>query len=92
VYCWADGAYSNVRLADDRLYLLVIIGVTEHGHKKPVAVEDGHRESEVNWRELLTSLRERRLEYAPEVAVGAGALGFWGALRKVFPDTLHQWC
>ena len=32
VYWWADGVYSNVRL-DDRLCLLVIIGVTEHGHK-----------------------------------------------------------
>ena len=30
VYWWADGIYSNVRL-DERLCLLVIIGVTEHG-------------------------------------------------------------
>jgi len=57
VYWWADGVYSNVRL-DDRLCLLVIIGVTEHGHKELIAVEDGHRESEASWRELLTGLHE----------------------------------
>jgi transposase-like protein len=74
-YWWTDGVYSNVRL-DDRLCLLVIIGVTEYGHKELVAVEDGHRESEANWRELLTGLRERGLDYAPKLAVGDGALGF----------------
>lgn len=91
VYWWADGVYSNVRL-DDRLCLLVIIGVTEHGHKELVAVEDGHRESEASWRELLTGLRERGLEPSPKLAVGDGALGFWKALSKVFPDTRHQRC
>lgn len=91
VYWWADGVYSNVRL-DDRLCLLVIIGVTEHGHKELVAVEDGHRESEASWRELLTGLRERGLEPSPKLAVGDGALGFWKALSKVFPDTCHQRC
>ena len=91
VYWWADGVYSNVRL-DDRLCLLVIIGVTEHGHKELVAVEDGHRESEASWRELLTDIRERGLEPSPKLAVGDGALGFWKALSKVFPDTRHQRC
>lgn len=91
VYWWADGVYSNVRL-DDRLCLLVIIGVTEHGHKELVAVEDGHRESEASWRELLTDLRERGLKPSPRLAVGDGALGFWKALSKVFPDTRHQRC
>ncbi len=43
VYFWADGIYSNVRMGD-RLCLLVLIGVTEHGHKELVAVEDGLRE------------------------------------------------
>jgi len=32
VYWWADGVYSNVRM-DDRLCLLVIIGVTEQGSR-----------------------------------------------------------
>jgi putative transposase len=91
VYIWADGVYSNVRL-DDRLCLLVIVGVTEHGHKELLAVEDGVRESEASWLELLTGLRERGLEQGPKLAVGDGALGFWNALNKVYPATGHQRC
>ena len=91
VYWWADGIYSNVRL-DSRLCLLVIIGVTEHGRKELVAVEDGHRESEASWLELLSDLQGRGLEAAPKLAVGDGALGFWKALTKTFPETRHQRC
>jgi transposase-like protein len=91
VYWWADGVYSNVRM-DDRLCLLVIIGVTEQGHKELVAVEDGRRESEASWKELLTGLRERGLTTAPKLAVGDGAMGFWAALGKVYPETDHQRC
>ncbi len=91
VYWWADGVYSNVRM-DDKLCLLVIIGVTEHGRKELVAVEDGYRESEKSWNELLTGLRQRGLERAPKLATGDGALSFWSALAKVYPDTRHQRC
>jgi len=80
-----------VRL-DDRLCLLVIIGVTEHGHNGLIAVADGHRESEASWLELLTGLRQRGLTQGPKLAVGDGALGFWKALNKVYPGTEHQRC
>jgi len=91
VYWWADGIYSNVRM-DDRLCLLVIIGVTEHGRKELVAVEDGHRESDASWTELLMGLRGRGLTLSPKLAIGDGALGFWKALAKCYPDTAHQRC
>lgn len=91
VYWWADGVYSNVRM-DNKLCLLVIVGVTEHGHKELVAVEDGHRESEASWLELLQGLKSRHLDLAPKLAVGDGALGFWKALTKAFPETRHQRC
>lgn len=91
VYFWADGIYSHVRM-DDRLCLLVIIGVTVHGTKELVAVESGYRESSASWEEVLTSLRQRGLEFGPKLAVGDGALGFWNALSKVYPDTVHQRC
>ena len=91
VYLWADGVYSNVRM-DDRLCLLVIMGVTEHGRKELVAVEDGYRESEASWLEVLTDLRNRGLQRPPKLAIGDGALGFWAALKKAFPDTRHQRC
>jgi transposase-like protein len=91
VYWWVDGIYSNVRM-DDRLCLLVIIGVTEHGYKELVAVEDGYRESSASWQEVLINLRERGLTVAPKLAVGDGALGFWNALSKAYPDCKHQRC
>lgn len=91
VYWWADGVYSQVRM-DERLCLLVIIGVTEHGHKELVAVEDGYRESTVSWEEVLTGLRQRGLETGPQLATGDGALGFWKALSKVYPTCRHQRC
>lgn len=91
VYWWADGIYSQVRM-DDRLCLLVIIGVTEHGQKELVAVSDGYRESSASWEELLTSLRQKGLTQSPKLAAGDGALGFWNALSKVYPDTCHQRC
>ena len=91
VYFWADGVYSHVRM-DDRLCLLVIIGVTEHGRKELVAVEDGHRESEASWTSVLTDLRERGLGTGPKLAIGDGALGFWKALRKTWPDVAEQRC
>lgn len=91
VYWWADGIYSNVRL-DDRLCLLVIIGVTDQGHKELVAVEDGYRESSDSWYELLSDLRVRGLHEGPNLAIGDGAMGFWKALNIVYPKSRQQRC
>lgn len=91
VYWWADGIYSKVRM-DDKICLLVIIGVTESGVKELVAVCDGYRESAASWEEVLTDLRQRGLPTAPKLATGDGALGFWSALGKVYPETRQQRC
>jgi putative transposase len=77
---------------DDRLCLLVVIGVTEHRHKELISVEDGFRESTASWEELLIGLRQRGLEYSPKLAIGDGALGFWNALNKVYLSCEHQRC
>jgi len=66
--------------------------VTESGHKEFVAIEEGLRESELSWTELLQNLKERGLELGPELAVGDGSLGFWKALTKVFGETRQQRC
>lgn len=91
VYLWVDGIYSNVRL-DDRLCLLVVMGVTEHGRKELIAVEEGYRESEASWLELLNGLVTRGLTTCPKLATADGALGFWKALSKVYPQTKQQRC
>lgn len=91
VYLWADGIHFNIRLEHDRLCCLVLIGVRADGHKELVAVGHGYRESTESWSELLRDLKRRGMR-APMVAIGDGALGFWGALREVFPEAREQRC
>ena len=95
VYVWADGIHFNVRLecpGNDRQCILVLMGATEAGKKELVAVADGYRESAQSWRELLLDCKSRGLEVAPELATGDGALGFWAALREIYPTTREQRC
>jgi transposase-like protein len=90
VYCWADGIHVKVRLGDDRkLCLLVVVGVRLDGTKELVALADGYRESKESWADLLRDCKRRGMA-APVLAVGDGALGFWAALREVFPATREQ--
>ena len=91
VYVWADGVHFNVRLAEERLCTLVVVGVRSDGAKELVAVADGLRESTESWAESLRDLRRRGMQ-APVLAVGDGALGLWAALRDVFPATRAQRC
>lgn len=91
VYLWADGIYFNIR-ADERQCILVIIGVTDKGHKELLGLEAGYRESELSWTSLLLRLKDQGLSQDPELAIGDGALGFWKALPQVFPSTKAQRC
>ncbi len=92
VYLWADGVHFNIRLEEDRLCVLVLMGATEDGTKELIAVADGYRESEQSWSALLLDVKHRGLNVDPKLATGDGALGFWAALRKVFPRTREQRC
>jgi putative transposase len=90
-YIWADGVHFNVRLEEDRLACLVVISVRSDGVKEVIALEDGYRESTESWATLLRDLKRRGLS-APKLAVADGALGFWAALRQVYPETEEQRC
>jgi len=93
VYWWADGIYFNVRLEDTaRPCVLVIMGALENGGKELIAVVDGERESKLTWQSLLSDLKKRGLIFAPKLAVGDGALGFWAALEEEYPGVEHQRC
>jgi transposase-like protein len=91
VYLWVDGIHLKVRLEQTKLCLLVIIGVRADGRKELVAITDGYRESADSWGDLLRDCRRRGMT-APVLAVGDGALGFWKAVREVFPVTREQRC
>ena len=91
VYLWVDGIHLKVRLEQTKLCLLVMIGVRADGRKELVALTDGYRESTESWADLLRDCKRRGMT-APVLAVGDGALGFWKAVREVFPDTREQRC
>ena len=91
VYLWVDGIHLKVRLEADKVCLLVMIGVRSDGRKELVALADGFRESSESWADLLRDCRRRGMQ-APMLAVGDGALGFWKAVRDVFPETAEQRC
>src|SRR5271156_1082217 len=84
VYLWVDGIHLKVRREQEKLCLLVMIGVRTDGRKELVALADGYRESTESWADLLRDCRRRGMT-APVLAVGDGALGFCAALREVFP-------
>jgi len=91
-YLFVDGVHVSVRLGeDDRLCLLVVIGVREDGTKELLAVEDGYRESTESWATVMRDLRARGLN-EPKLVIGDGALGTWAALRDVFPGARRQAC
>jgi len=91
VYVWFDGIHLKVRLEQDKVCLLVILGVRADGTKELIALADGFRESSESWADLLRSCKRRGMQ-APVLAVGDGALGFWKAVRDVFPQTKEQRC
>src|SRR5215212_4345962 len=91
VYVWADGVHLNVRLDEEKLCLLVMIGVRVDSTKELISLAEGYRESSGSWADLLRDGKRRGMR-APVLAVGDGALGFWSALREVFPDTREQRC
>jgi transposase-like protein len=91
VYLWVDGIHLGIRLEEDKLCLLVMIGVRADGRKELVALADGYRESAGSWADLLRDAARRGMR-APVLAIGDGALGFWSAVREVFPGTREQRC
>jgi putative transposase len=90
VYIWVDGVHTGVRLGyNDRLCSLVMVGARLDGTKELVAISEGYRGSQQSWAELLRDLKKRGMR-APELAIGDGALGFWAAIRDVFPESRSQ--
>jgi transposase-like protein len=95
VYLWADGVHFNIRLDDpgnNKQCILVLMAATEQGRKELIAIADVYRESTQSWRELLLDVKNRGLLHAAKLATGDGALGFWAALREIYPATQEQRC
>jgi transposase-like protein len=68
------------------------MGATQDGRKELIAITEGYRESAQSWRELLLDVKQRGLSIDPKLATGDGGLGFWAALREIYPATGEQRC
>jgi transposase-like protein len=90
-YIWIDGIHFNLRLEEDRLCILVMLGVKEDGTKEIIGIDSGYRESIDSWSCFLRNLKSRGLK-APKLFIGDGALGFWSAARNIYPESKWQRC
>ena len=72
VYRWADGMHVNVRLDDQKLCLLVMIGVRADGREELVALTDGYREAAESSADLLVRDCRRRGMRASVLAAETG--------------------
>jgi putative transposase len=91
LYLWVDGVYLRAGQEEEKMALLCVVGLNEEGEKELLAMIPGYRESTNSWAGVLRDLRDRGLN-RPMVVVGDGALGIWGALREVWPQTRAQRC
>jgi transposase-like protein len=78
VYLWVDGIHLKVRLEQEKLCLLVMIGVRSDGRKELVALADGFRESTESWADLQRGCRRRGLT----ARCWQSATGRWGSGRR----------
>jgi putative transposase len=63
-YIYADGTLFPMRMdgSIDRVPLLVVIGVTEQGHRTVLGIQSGDKESATTWREFFKDLKGRGLD------------------------------
>lgn len=90
-YLWADGLYLKAGPADEQIAVLIVLGVTEDGHKELLAMTEGYRESTESWQDVLRDLVRRGLKDT-KLVIGDGALGLWAAVRAVYPTARQQHC
>ena len=91
VYVWVDGVYVKACFEREKSAVLVVIGALSDGSKVVLSAEPGYRESTQSWSEVLRDLRDRGMG-CPQLVVGDGHLGIWGALRNVYPEASEQRC
>lgn len=68
-----------------------MIDVRADDHKELIAHADGLPRIVGSWAHLRRDCKRRGIR-APVLAAGEGALGFWRAVRDVFPDAREQRC
>lgn len=94
-YMFIDGVNFEMRVGDsiEKVPVLVVIGVTEEGHRFVLGLQAGNKESAPTWREFFKDLKGRGLD-AAKVTLGImdGLPGLETVFKEEFPKAKVQRC
>jgi putative transposase len=94
-YLYLDGTNFPMRIGDtvELVNVLVVIGVTEQGHKQVIALQAGDKESAPSWRQLFKDLKQRGLA-ADKIQLGImdGLPGLESVFLEEFSSAKIQRC
>ena len=84
-YLYMDGTNFSMRIdgSVEKVPVLVVIGVTESGHRTVLGLQAGDKESATNWRELFKDLKRRGLDGR---LISLGIMDGLSGLERVFGD------
>jgi len=94
-YLFVDGVNFDMRMGRsvERVSVLVVIGVSNQGHKMVLAIQAGDKESASTWRELFKDLKQRGLKGAGiTLGVMDGLTGLEKVFKEEFPQAKVQRC
>ena len=94
-YLFLDGVCFSMRIDDgiEGVPVLVVIGVTESGHKLVLGLQAGDKESASSWRELFKDLKARGLNGGKiKLGIMDGLKGLERVFKEEFPKAKVQRC
>jgi len=91
LYLWVDGVYPKAGPKDEKMAILVAIGIRKNGEKDVLLLEEGYRESYESWKDVFKNLKERGVEFIGLV-IGDGIKGLWKAVTEIYPKSEQQRC
>jgi len=88
-YLYLDGTNFSMRIdgSVEKVNVLVVIGVTEAGHKQIICLQAGDKESAPNWREVFKDLKKRGLDGDK---IQLGIMDGLPGLEKVFLEEFKK--
>jgi len=88
-YLYIDGTNFSMRIdrSVEKVPVLVVIGVTEEGHRTVLGLQAGDKESATIWREMFKDLKRRGLD---SKSISLGIMDGLSGLEKVFGDEFPE--
>lgn len=91
LYVWADGIYPKAGPKDEKMALLVLIGIRKNGEKDILSLTEGYRESYESWKDVFKDIKRRGVKFIG-LLIGDGIRGLWKAMSEIYPKADYQRC